>query len=38
MIGMRRVHGKKNDQDQVDGMKKEDYSKGRKMHSEMSDL
>ena len=27
---------KKNDQDQVDGMRQEVYSKGKKMHNEMS--
>ena len=27
---------KKNDQDQVDGMRKEVYSKGKEMHNEMS--
>ena len=29
---------KKNDQDEVDGMKQEVYSKGKEMHNEMSDL
>ena len=27
---------KKNDQDQVDGMRQEVYSKGKEMHNEMS--
>ena len=29
---------KKNDQDQVDGMRQEVCSKGKEMHNEMSDL
>jgi len=29
---------KKNDQDSVDGMRREDCSKGKMMHNEMNDL
>ena len=29
---------KKNDQDEVDGMRQKVYSKGKEMHNEMSDL
>jgi len=29
---------KKNDQDEVDGMRQEDYSEGKEMHNKMSDL
>jgi len=29
---------KKNDQDEVDGMRQEVYSRGEEMHNEMSDL
>jgi len=29
---------KKNDQDKVDGMRHEVYSKGKEIHNEMSDL
>ena len=29
---------KKNDQDEVDGMRQEDYSRGKNMHNEINDL
>ena len=28
----------KNDQDEADGMRQEDYAKGKEMHKEISDL